>query len=135
MALAETVMAHPWTPVQIARALESPTFRARLALDGRVETGPVPIGIVLGRRVVDLLELDLVGVDPSRRRGGVARALLRSLLASERAAGIAEPRLELGASNGPAMALYEGLDFVVVGRRSRYYPDGDDALLLTKAFA
>ena len=34
-----------------------------------------------------------------------------------------------------AAALYAGLGFVVVGRRERYYPDGEDALLLTRRFS
>jgi ribosomal-protein-alanine N-acetyltransferase len=41
-------------------------------------------------------------------------------------------QLELAATNAPALALYQGLGFVVVGRRSRYYPDGEDALLLSR---
>jgi ribosomal protein S18 acetylase RimI-like enzyme len=56
------------------------------------------------------------------------------LIEAERAEGMRAVELELAASNDAARALYEGLGFVVVGRRSRYYPDGDDALLLTKAF-
>ncbi len=31
-----------------------------------------------------------------------------------------------------AQALYAGLDFVVVGRRARYYPDGETGPLLTR---
>jgi ribosomal-protein-alanine N-acetyltransferase len=46
--------------------------------------------------------------------------------------GLAEARLELAASNDPARGLYERLGFMVVGRRKRYYPDGDDALLLSR---
>ena len=89
------------------------------------------IGFVLSRRILDLLEIDLVGVDPMSRRGGVAARLLARLIEAERVAGLVEARLELSASNSAASALYAGLGFVVVGRRPRYYPDGSDALLLT----
>jgi ribosomal protein S18 acetylase RimI-like enzyme len=40
---------------------------------------------------------------------------------------------DLRASNRSAHALYAGLGFVVVGTRSRYYPDGEDATLLTRS--
>ncbi|NVN31455.1 ribosomal-protein-alanine acetyltransferase, partial [Endobacter medicaginis] len=38
--------------------------------------------------------------------------------------------IEVAAGNGPAIALYRGCGFVEVGRRRRYYPDGDDALVM-----
>ena len=38
---------------------------------------------------------------------------------------------DLRASNGAARGLYEASGFVVVGRRPRYYPGGEDALLMT----
>ena len=60
--------------------------------------------------------------------------LLADLIGAERTAGVSELRLKLAASNDAALGLYEALGFVVVGRRSRYYPGGDDARLLTKAF-
>jgi ribosomal-protein-alanine N-acetyltransferase len=90
------------------------------------------LGFVLARRIADLLEIDLVGVRAEHRRRGIARSLLDELIEDETQAGLAEARLELAASNDPALALYESLGFMVVGRRTRYYPDGDDALLLSR---
>jgi ribosomal protein S18 acetylase RimI-like enzyme len=131
--------------VLVARALDSPWRRGALeaAFEARGARGLVAafrpdgpdssvVGFVLGRRIAELLEIDLVGVDPPHRRAGVARRLLVQLIDSEQRAGAREVRLELAASNAPARALYEALGFVVVGRRARYYPDGDDALLLTR---
>lgn len=121
-------MADPWTRSQLEGALAAATARAIWArLDG---VGPV--GFVVARRIADLLEIDLVGVDPGHRRAGIAACLLRDLLAAEEEAGMIEARLELAASNAPARALYEQLGFMVVGRRARYYPDGGDALLLSR---
>ena len=42
--------------------------------------------------------------------------------------------LEVRASNAPAQALYRRAGFVVDGRRPRYYPDGEDAVLMSRAF-
>lgn len=132
--LVEAAMDHPWTRGQVASALEHRHSRVVLALEEPTAREVLPIGFVFARRISDLLEIDLVGVAPGCRRAGVGRAMLTNLLDAERSGGQLEARLELAASNRAARALYEGLGFMVVGRRSRYYPDGDDALLLTKAF-
>jgi ribosomal-protein-alanine N-acetyltransferase len=117
-----------WGPDSISSALAGSGARVRLAEGG----DGLLLGFVLARRVVDLLEIDLVGVRPEQRRCGVARSLIESLIEDEVGMGLAEARLELAASNDPARGLYEGLGFMVVGRRKRYYPDGDDALLLSR---
>jgi ribosomal-protein-alanine N-acetyltransferase len=38
--------------------------------------------------------------------------------------------LEVRASNAPAIRFYQGFGFVEVGRRKRYYKDGEDARLM-----
>ena len=126
--LAAQAMDHPWSAGQIREALASP--RASLMCQADEDGGM--IGFVLGRRVDrDLVEIDLVAVDPDRRREGIGRALLEELIAAEGEGGVTTFRLELAARNAAAAALYAAVGFVVVGRRARYYPDGDDALLLT----
>lgn len=126
--LAVRAMDHPWSADQIREALASP--RARLMCQEDATGGM--IGFVLGRRVDrDVVEIDLVAVDPDRRREGIGRGLLEELIAAEGEGGVTTFRLELAASNAGAAALYAAVGFVVVGRRARYYPDGDDALLLT----
>lgn len=117
-----------WGPGSISAAVTARGARVRLAegSDG------VLLGFVLARRILDRLEIDLVGVRAEHRRCGIARSLLDGLIEDETEAGLAEARLELAASNDPARHLYEGLGFMVVGRRTRYYPDGDDALLLSR---
>jgi ribosomal-protein-alanine N-acetyltransferase len=117
-----------WSADSISAAVGIPAARVRIAEgnDG------AQLGFVLARRIADLLEIDLVGVRAEHRRRGIARSLLDELIEDETQAGLAEARLELAASNDPALALYESLGFMVVGRRTRYYPDGDDALLLSR---
>lgn len=121
-----------WGEGALVGALRDPVARVWLA-EGAESADSPAIGFILARRILDLVEIDLVGVDPGARRGGVARRLLAQLLEVERAAGGVEARLELSAANAAAAALYAGLGFVVVGRRPRYYPDGSDALLLTRS--
>ena len=127
-ALVSETLKPGWNAAAVAGAVEVPGARIRIAEGGN---GAL-LGFLLARRIVDLLEIDLVGVRPAHRRSRIARALLDKLIEDETQAGLAEARLKLAASNGPARALHMGLGFVVVGRRTRYYPDGDDALLLSR---
>jgi ribosomal-protein-alanine N-acetyltransferase len=134
-------LATRWPRGALEPALSGKGARIRVALGSTSAPGAADdpaatgLGFVIARRIADLLEIDLVGVHPDARRRGVARALLTDLLEREAASGATEARLELAASNAPACALYESVGFVVVGRRTRYYPDGDDALLLSRAIA
>jgi ribosomal-protein-alanine N-acetyltransferase len=121
-------MERSWGADAIAEALAAPGARLRLA---ERRAGDL-LGFVLARRIVDFLEIDLVGVRLEYRRCGIARSLLEGLIEDEAGAGLAEARLELASSNDAARDLYAGIGFMVVGRRTRYYPDGVDALLLSR---
>lgn len=123
-----------WSASALRSALAAPGARAWLAQEGEEGPGAV-VGFVLARGIVDVIEIDLVGVAPGARRRGLARALLRAALEAARREGCVEARLELSDRNEAAAMLYAGLGFVVVGRRPRYYPDGSDALLLSRALA
>jgi ribosomal-protein-alanine N-acetyltransferase len=90
-------------------------------------------GYLEARLVADELHVLALAVAPPERRRGAARALLAHALADGAARGARVAHLELRTSNGPALALYRGLGFAVVGRRTRYYADGEDALLLSRA--
>lgn len=132
-AVARACFSDAWGEAALAGALTGRDARAWLALQD-AETDSAVIGFVLARRIVDLIEIDLVGVCPAARRGGLAGRLLTRLLESERCDGLVEARLELSSDNAAAAGLYGALGFVVVGRRPRYYPDGSDALLLSRFF-
>lgn len=128
----------PWSRASIEGALADRAARTRVAwstgdVAGTGGSSPVLGGFVLARRILDEVEIDLVGVAPDLRRQRLAVRLLEALLEDERRAGARVAQLELSAANAPAAALYASLGFVVVGRRPRYYPDGSDALLLSSA--
>jgi [ribosomal protein S18]-alanine N-acetyltransferase len=82
-----------------------------------------------GWLVVDELHITLLAVDPNQRRQGLARALVRALLASGHSRGALRATLEVGSGNGPAVALYRSLGFVDAGIRRGYYRTGEDALV------
>ena len=90
-------------------------------------------GMVLARAVADEAEILTLAVAPEARRQGIARALLAAAIRAAEARGAAEMFLEVAAGNAPARALYFRCGFAEVGRRRRYYADGEDALVLRAA--
>lgn len=77
----------------------------------------------------DAAHLMLVAVDPVAARRRIATRLCLALFADARRRGTIGVTLEVRASNTAAVALYELLGMEIRGSRSRYYPDGEDALL------
>ena len=68
-----------------------------------------------------------------KHRGrGLAKALLRAAEAAAREHGADALRLEVRADNAKAQALYGRRGYKSFGRRSAYYEDGTDALLMEK---
>ncbi len=90
-------------------------------------------GFVNFWRVADEVEVLFVATAPAWQRQGVARGLLRHVIALVRADGATQALLEVRPSNAPAVSLYRALGFVEVGRRRGYYDDGEDALLMSLA--
>lgn len=71
-----------------------------------------------------------VGVDPVQRRRGIARELLAHVAADARDLGATACSLEVRAGNIDAQAFYEELGFSSLGKRPRYYADGEDAVIM-----
>ena len=87
-------------------------------------------GMVLARTVMDEAEILTLAVLPQARRQGLGYRLLQA--AMTRAAGT-DARimfLEVAEDNIPARTLYARCGFIAVGRRKRYYANGDDALVM-----
>jgi ribosomal-protein-alanine N-acetyltransferase len=87
-------------------------------------------GMILARVTADEAEILTLAVVPEARRQGVAAALLAGAIAEARARAARTMVLEVATGNTAARALYERAGFVEAGRRSRYYADGGDALIL-----
>lgn len=76
------------------------------------------------------LQILKVGVDPVWRRHGIARVLLARVADDARNLGARTSSLEVRAGNAGAQALYAALGYEALGRRPRYYSDGEDALIM-----
>lgn len=95
--------------------------------------GGEPVGFLLAWRAADELHLTDLGVTAPVRRNGIARALVRDLLAEGQHSGARVVFLEVRASNAPALALYAALGFEQLDVRRRYYSDtGEDAVVMQR---
>lgn len=72
-----------------------------------------------------------VAVVPDMRRCGIARELLARVAGDARNLGASTSSLEVRASNAAAQALYERLGYRGLGKRPRYYSDGEDAVIMS----
>jgi ribosomal-protein-alanine N-acetyltransferase len=89
-------------------------------------------GLILARTAADEAEILTLAVAPLARRRGIGRALVEAAAAHACAMGADRFCLEVSTTNQAAQALYRAAGFVPVGRRLRYYPDGADALILSR---
>ena len=78
------------------------------------------------------LHINKIAVEERHRRRGVASLLMDEVLAFADRADVEQIYLEVRVSNRAAQAFYTGLGFRQTGRRSRYYLDGEDALVMVR---
>jgi ribosomal-protein-alanine N-acetyltransferase len=76
------------------------------------------------------LYINNLNVAPEHRRQRLGDWILRYLLDSGRHGGCSSAVLEVRPSNAAALRLYHAHEFRLLGRRSAYYSDGEDALVL-----
>lgn len=85
-------------------------------------------GFVAFRENADAFEITVLGTAVGTRRAGVMKTLLMELI---NAHSHKDWWLEVHEENQAALKLYQSLGFEITGRRSKYYPDGKTALLMT----
>ena len=87
-------------------------------------------GFLCSWLIADELQIQNLATLPAMRRRGIAVRLLEHAIARSRTTGLASIWLEVRDSNAAAIALYKRLGFSDCGKRSAYYPDGEDALVM-----
>ena len=126
--LEKLCFSEPWSENSIATELTNPLSAWLVAVDGQMLAGYVGSQSVMGES--DMMN---IAVSPQYRRQGVAQALVEALVAHLKEQENISLTLEVRVSNAPAIALYEKLGFVQVGRRPNYYRSPkEDALILKK---
>jgi dihydroorotate dehydrogenase electron transfer subunit len=117
-------LASAWTRAQLDEALA-----ARGTLLVVAHEDGVLVGYALGRSIAGELEVHQVVVAASHRRRGFGSRLLDALL--ERA-GARVVHLEVRADDAGVRRFYRERRFREIGRRPRYYPGGEDAILMSR---
>ena len=118
----------PWSEKSISTELTCRLSVWLVALEGEMV-----VGYVGSQTVIDESDMMNIAVHPDHRRKGIAEALIGELETALHQRGSLGLTLEVRASNAPAIALYEKLGFVQVGRRPNYYRNPkEDALILRK---
>lgn len=117
----------PWTENMFLGALTSEFFFGFGAFDGERA-----VGFILGTVIFEDAEIDDVAVSAEYRRRGVGKQLLKKAEEEVKKRGATRAFLEVRSNNLPAMNLYEGGGYTAVRRRERYYPDGEDAFVMSK---
>lgn len=111
-------------------------FASELAADHRFNIvarrdGAV-IGYLFAMWIFDELHVNKIAVDAGMRRQGIAGLLMAHCLEFARANGVRTISLEVRHSNEGAQEFYRQLGFASSYIRSRYYPDGESAVVMTR---
>ena len=123
----------PWTEAMFAEELKNDWSHVWV-----VEAGPERsiVAFSVFWIAADEIHLLNVAVAPLRRRRGLARRILGSIVAFAEARVASHVVLEVRPSNEGAQRLYRLFDFRPVGLRPNYYADnGEDAILMVRMIA
>ena len=120
----------PWSRRMLADSFLSDKFYGvLLEEDGAI----VAYGGV--RVILDEAEIQLVAVSEMYRRCGRGRKILQDLLEIAAEKGVRRVFLEVRVSNASAQILYLKSGFTGLYCRTRYYPDGEDAIVMMRELA
>ena len=120
---------HPWSREQVQGQLDQSPFCGVIAIGSGGAAG-----YIVGTVVLDEAEILRVVVVPALRGQGLGRRLVMAFLASAQGRGAASCFLEVASKNSPARQLYLSTGFKSAGMRTKYYSDGDDAVLMRLEF-
>ena len=118
----------PWSERSIASELNN-----KLSYWLVAEVDGIVAGYVGSQSVLDAADIMNLAVSPNHRQQGIGQALIQKLVSHLQQSGVIALLLEVRITNTPAIALYEKMGFVQVGRRPKYYHNPrEDALILRK---
>ncbi len=118
---------HPWNELQWQSEISEKSAEVWI-----FEEKARIIASICGRIHDDEAELYLILVSPVVQRKGYGRSVLSYWLSHLRLNSISNVFLEVSSSNVGAIVLYHQLDFIEIGLRKNYYPDGSHALMMER---
>ena len=125
--LEKECFSEPWTYRMFVEGFSSKLFYGVCA----VEDGEI-VGYACETILFENAEVDNIAVAESCRRRGVGKKLLKKLETEAKERGARVILLEVRVSNAPAMTMYLKEGFKGIYVRPRYYPDGEDAVVMQK---
>lgn len=127
-ALEKVCFPDPWSEKSIASEVSNPLSLWLVATQGEKV-----VGYVGSQSVLDGADMMNIAVDPDYRNAGIATQLILKLIDLLKCNGVVSLCLEVRISNESAIALYEKMGFVPVGRRLGYYRNPrEDAYIMRK---
>lgn len=120
------VFRHPWTRDQIAECL----YHEGVSVNMAVKDDNQIVGYLFALDTGKEAQILNIAVDLPYQHKGFGQKLMNAFFkAIQKDSHIS---LEVRKSNLPAIKLYSDYGFETVGEREQYYPDGEDALVMTK---
>lgn len=116
-----------WNEKMLRSAFEGERFFAFGAYEGETLAG-IACASVAG---IDA-DIEIVATLPLYRRRGVAKELMEKLLSFLKTEGTGKVFLEVREKNAPALELYRKFGFGEISVRTKYYPDGENAVVMMK---
>ena len=112
-------------------------FDGELRVPGRMnlvaKRGGTLVGYIFAMFIFDEMHVNKIAVTEHERRKGIADALMARCVEFARENAITSITLEVRKSNAGAQAFYRHLGFASTYVRPRYYPDGEAAVVMTRA--
>ncbi len=124
---AECFPVEPWSRRMLADSFLSGNFYGTLLEEGGTVVAYGGMSVVL-----DEAEIQLVATAEMYRRCGRGGRILEDLIEEAKRRKVKRIFLEVRVSNAAAQILYLKYGFVGIYSRTRYYPDGEDALVMKK---
>ena len=115
----------PWSRQHFLDELQNPVASIDLYWHHQELAGFLCTWLIAGE-----MQIQNIATSPFLRRRGIAARLIEHVVERNKTE-LNAIFLEVRVSNRPAIALYKRLGFVASGRRPNYYPDSEDALLMT----
>ncbi len=126
-ALERECFSDPWSQRVLAESFLSGRFFGSLMEEGDTVTAYGGVSVA-----GEGAEVQLIGVAEMYRRCGRGGKILDDLLEIAREKGAKRVFLEVRVSNSPALMLYLSRGFCGLYCRTRYYADGEDAVVMLK---
>lgn len=125
VAVEERIQPRPWSRIDFQEELKKPHAHFHLCTDD--ETDEQILGYVVFLVFDRKAEVLNLGVDLPYRGMGLGKKILERAIHYSLRLGAEEVRLNVRKSNLAAIALYQGMNFLISHVRKRFYSDGEDA--------